>query len=510
LGVADSLITRLAALPSVTVLSRSAVAEARSRKADLRALASELDATYLVDGTVQLAADQVRISLSLVLSDGSVAWAETVEGPFASIFSLQTRLASALGQAMSVQLSAADRASLAQQPTMSPEALAAYWRGRALLDRRDVPGNVAAAIASFESATRADPSYADAHAARGEALWALYLSSRDPEHARLAIVSGSEALRLEPGSAQVRYALALTLDGSGRPDEAVEELQRALVLRPTFEEARRRLAQILARQGHIDQAIAEFQKAIDLRPNSWANYSALGVSLVQAARYQEAVEAFSRVIELHPEGAIGHQQLGATYQMLGNHDAALDSYRKAIAIAPLPQAYSAMGALLHERGDYAGAVEAYDKAIELRPNSHVTHRNLGDAFRRLQRRRDAENAYRRAVTLVEAELEVNPTDAPSLAALAVYHAKLGDWTAARARCEEAERLAAGDTQVLYDAAVVYALQGRREGALSRLKRAVAAGYSPTVIAGDDDFEMLAGVPAFQQLIAPAAGAQEVK
>jgi tetratricopeptide (TPR) repeat protein len=393
---------------------------------------------------------------------------------------------------------------------MNPEALAAYWRGRALLDRRDVTGNVTAALASFEEAARADPSYADAHAARGEALWALYLTSRNPEHARQAILAGTEALRLEPGSAQVRYVLALTLEGSGRPEDAIKELQRALVLRPTFEEARRRLAQILARQGHVDQAITEFQKAIDLRPNSWANYSALGVSLVQAARYEEAVKAFSRVIELHPEGAIGYQQLGATYQMLGDQDAALDSYRTAIAIAPLPQAYSAMGALLHERGDYAGAVEAYDKAIELRPNSHVTHRNLGDAFRRLKRSGDAQRAYGRAVALVEAELKVNPADAPSLAALAVYHAKLGNWQAARARCREAEQLAQGDTQVLYDAAVVYALQGRREEALNRLERAVAAGYSPAVIANDDDFRILAGLPAFESLIAPATGAKEAR
>ncbi|MGH9176305.1 MAG: protein kinase domain-containing protein, partial [Vicinamibacterales bacterium] len=118
-GVAENLITRLAALPSVTVLSRTAVADARSRAGDIKALAADLDATYLVDGSVQQAGEQLRINLNLIRGDASVAWADTVEGSFDKIFELQTRLASTLAEALEVQLSAADRANLAQQPTMN-------------------------------------------------------------------------------------------------------------------------------------------------------------------------------------------------------------------------------------------------------------------------------------------------------------------------------------------------------------------------------------------------------
>ena len=507
-GITDTLITRLARMPSVTVLSRATVADAQRRTRDIPALARELDITYFVDGTVQHLAGGLRISLSLVSRDGAVAWGETVEGPFESIFSLQGRLASALGNALSVRLSAADRATLARQPTSSPAALDAYWRGRALLERRDIAGNAKLALAMFDEAIRFEPRFADAHAARGEALWFLYLETKNTAHAREALEAGAEALRLQPNSAEVRYTVALALDGTGRHEEAIEELQRALAVRPNYEDARRSLGQILARQGRIDEAIAEFQKAIELRPNSWANFSALGLSLYQADRYEEAAKAFSRVIELQPESALGHQQLGVTYQMLGKKDEALDSYGKAIAIAALPQAYSAIGVLLHERGDYAGAVDAYQKAIAIRPNSHITHRNLGDALRRLGRREPAQRAYARAVSLAEDQLKINPKSAGTLASLAVYSAKLGDFASAERHRRDAMRVAADDTQVLYDSAVVLALQQRREEAMQLLERAAATGYSTAIIANDEDFSSLRRLAAFQQLVAPARGRKE--
>ncbi len=451
LGVADNLITRLTALPSVTVLSRASVSEARVRMRDLPALATELDAAYLVDGTVQQAGDQVRINLLLLRRDTSVAWAEAAEGSFTDIFALQTRLASALAQALVVQLSAADRVRLAQQPTMSAEALSAYWRGRALLERRDVGGNIERALAAFDEAIRLDSRFADAHAARGEALWARYGETRDPGLPQQAMAAGSEALRLGPERAQVRYSIALTLDGIGKRDEAIEELQRALALQPNYDEARTLLGQVLARQGRIDDAAAEIQKAIALRPGFWGHYSVLGAMLFQAARYEDALTAFRHVTELQPDSPFGYQQLGVLYQSLGNDEAALAEYQRANAIRPLPQAYSNMGALLHARADYAGAVDAYRKAIDLRPASHVTHRNLGDALARLGRAGEARRSYRQAVRLVETDLAVNASDARNLASLSVYLAKLGDDPGAVVRLRQAQALAPTDVQVLFRA-----------------------------------------------------------
>lgn len=500
-GVAESLITRLAALPSITVLSRSAVADVRSRHGDLPTLAAELDATYLVDGSVQRAGDLLAITLTLVRPDRSVAWAETVEGSFEEIFEMQTRLASALAQGLVVQLSAADRVSLAQQPTLDADAQNAYWRGRALLDRRDLRGNVDSALAAFDEAVRLDPRFADAHAARGEALWARYGETNDPAWAQHAIQAGNEALRLGPQRPHVRYSLALTLEGSGKLDEAVEELQRALALQPNYDDARRRLGQVLARQGRVDEAVAEFRKAIALRPGYWGHHSALGFTLFQAARYQEAIAAFDQVVRLQPDSPFGHQQLGAVYQAMGDYDQAIAHFRKSISISPLAQAYSGMGGVLHQRGDYAGAVDAYRQALVLRPNSHITKRNLGDALTRLGDRAAARRAYEDAVALVERDLTLNPREPRNLAYLAVYLAKLGRLDAARARIDEAVHLAGRDVQVVYRSAVVSALSGRVPEALDRLEHAVALGYSRKAAAEDEDFEILRAAARFRTVVA---------
>lgn len=500
-GVAESLVTSLASLPSITVLSRRSVVDARTRQVDTAGLARDLDATYLVDGSVQQSGDRLRIALTLLRPDGSVAWGESVEGLAGSIFDLQARLAAALSGALQVRLSAEERSRLEQAPTSVPEALQAYWQGQALLERRDMRGNVDAAIAAFSRAVTLDPRYALAYAALGEAYWTRWSFTRDQTDVDRAIDAGTSALRLDGDRAEVRYALAITLAGSGKRAEAIEELQRALALRPNYDDARRQLGRVLEQQGKIEESAAEFRKAIALRPNAWVAYSDMGNMLYRAARYDEAIEMFQRVADLRPDSPFGFQQLGTVYHQLGDNARALSYYTQAIARQATPEAYSNIGAIHHQRGAYGEAVEAYQQAIALRPTSHITHRNLGDAYRRLGRERDAQDAYRRAVQLVEAQVRVNPNDARSLAALAVYTAKLGEDAAARGRLRQALALSPTDVQVLYRAAVVHALGGRPEAALEALQQAIERGYSRAVAEIDEDFESLRTLPGYQALIA---------
>jgi eukaryotic-like serine/threonine-protein kinase len=501
-GLGDSLTTSLASLNGITVISRAAVMSIWTRETEPAKIAKELGASYLVEGGVQQAGDRIRLSVTLVRPDRSVAWGHSVEGADNRVFELQMQLAAALGGALSVQVSAAERAKLAQEPTSSPEALAAYWRGRALLDRRDIKGNTDAALAAFDDAVRLDPSFAIAHAARGEALWARYTDTRDTAAAQQAVAAGTTALRLDPNVPAVRYSLAVSLAGTGRLDEAVDELQRALSLQPNYDDARRELGSVLARKGRLDDAIAEYRKAIELRPDYWGHHSALGFSLFQAARYEEAATAYRRVIALQPDSAVGYQQLGTVYQAMGRNAEALEHYERSLAIRPSPQAYSNLGAFHHARGDYEKAVEAYRAAIAMRPNSAATHRNLGDAFRRLGRQAEARRAYAEAARLAEAALTVNPLDAGTLSSLALYLAKRGDAESARARLDDALRLAPHDVQILYRAAAIHALAGRRSQAIDALTAALAGGISRQTAAEDDDFSSLMTDPAFLRVVQP--------
>ena len=499
-GVADSLVTSLASLPTMTVLSRAAVADARRRGSNPSAIARDLGATFVVGGSVQRAGNQVRLALNLLRPDGSVAWADAVEGPADGVFGMQARLAGALGSALSVQMSATERARLNTPPTSNTDALDAYWRGRALLERRDTPGNLQRSVVAFNEALRLDARFVDAHAALAEADWELYSTTREARYVDDAVQASKNAVALAPDDAGVRVALGVTLTRSGRNAEAVQELQRATAAEPNHDEARRYLGRALAALGRVDEAVAEWRKALTIRPNNWQVLSDMGGALYQATRYAEAEQAYQQLIVLQPDNVIGFQMLGAVNQAQGKGDAALDYYGKAIAISPVPQALSNMGALYHERGDFARAVDAYRRAIEQRPNAAATHRNLGDSLLRLGRTSEAQAAYRRAADLAEAARAVNPADALNLASLAVYLQKAGDGATAARRLDEALRRAPNDPQVQYRAAQMHALAGRSDTALAALGRALELGYSRVDAAKDDEFAGLRQQPRFAALV----------
>ena len=499
-GIAESLISSLAALPTVTVLSRASVTEARARVKDEASLAKDLGATYLVNGSVQESGGTLKVSLNLVKPDRTVAWGDSVEGAFERIFDLQARLASMLTNALVVRVSAREREKMNEQPTNSPGALSAYWRGTALLERADIKGNADAAIGAFGEALRLDSQFALAHAGLSQAYRQKYSETKDPAWAQRAIEEATNALRLDPDRAEVRYVLALTLAGSGRLDESIEELNRALALQPNYEDARRRLGLVLAEQGQVDEAIVEFRKAIALRPTSSSAYSTMGFALLGAARYKEAAAAFEAAVRLAPDIFTAYQQLGTAYQFLGDNNRALENYRKAIAIRPSAPAYSNIGALLHQKGDFNGAVDAYRQAIAIRPNSAVTHRNLGDALSRLNLENEARTAYLEAIRLFEIDLNVNPKNARTLVLLAVVSQKAGRADAAGRYVKAALAIAPDNAEVLYRAATVAALAGQTLTALDYLEQAIKRGYSPAFASQDDDLSAIRSNQRFQTLL----------
>ena len=128
-GLVESLITGLAAVPKVTVLSRSAVEESRQQNPDRASFVRSLDASYVLTGSVQAVADQLRVTLNLERSDASVAWGDTVQGPTRDRFALQTRLATMLADAIADQTPAAERTAPALPMTINETAQLAYWKG---------------------------------------------------------------------------------------------------------------------------------------------------------------------------------------------------------------------------------------------------------------------------------------------------------------------------------------------------------------------------------------------
>jgi tetratricopeptide (TPR) repeat protein/TolB-like protein len=502
-GIASALTSDLASTPGLTVVSHLGPPD--SAASDVRQVARDLGATYVVSGAAQVAGDRLRISLQVVRPDGAVATGKSVEGPREDLFALQRQLAVQVAEFVRGEaLSGAERTRLARRPTTSVAAFEAYSRGRVLLERPDVPGNVDAALAEFERALDLDPKFAMAQAAVSEAAWTMYQVSADPAWAARATTAALAARDLDPGSPVVRVALARVLDGTGQSREALSELEAAISLQPNDDEAHRLTGEILANRGDLDGALAALHKAIEVRPNYWGNYRSLGLALSDTGRFKDAVAAFRHIVELVPDNAWGYQLLGTVYQQQGRLEEARAQYEKSVERGGTPATFSNLGAIEYANGRYDDALRLFRRGADLLPRSAAMARNVGDTLQRLGRPTEAREAYGRAASLAEQDVRVNPKDAHRLAALAVYQAKQGRAADAGQTLAASLALGSPDATIWYRAAVVHTLGARLTQGMDDLKRAIEAGASAEIARTDDDLAPLRSLPEFKQLIAARA------
>ncbi len=498
-GIAHTLITKLSAIPSVTMISRSATLEYIGQSQDTRKVAKDLGASFVVNGSVQRLDDLLHVTVNLVRPDDSVVWGGEYDGKLSELFELQRKLASGLTRALHLNLTPAEARRLGAPPTSNMDAFAEFSQGRDFLDRPHDPDNLDRAVALFESALAKDPNFVQAHAALGEAYWAQFEQTTDSRWTDKARIAAEEARRLDPDHPSVTYTLAVIYEGSGRTDEAVEELRRTLTLQPNSDDSYRLLGEILAESGRINDAAEEFRRAIAIRPSFWGHHYSLGRAYLNAGKLADAALAFQRVTELQPDLPVGFQTLGVTYHMMGDLDRAVPNYLKAIELGLAWVAHSNLGTIYYRQGKFSKAAQSYAEALKLNPSSSNNHRNLGDAFQKLDRPEDARKAYLTSAELDRNRLEVNPKDARAMEMLAVVEAKLGRSAEALRLAAEAVKLAPEDSQALYSKAVVHALTGQTEEAMVALKEAIARGYSVTEVREDEDLAALRELPAFKEL-----------
>ena len=512
-GIAEVVVTALTSIDGISTLSRSATTAFGDRKGDLAGVARALDASYLVDGSLQRSADKVRVSLSLIESPSNVVrWSDTFDGAFTQLFDLQSRVATAVADALQRSISASGRERIEARPTASPSAWEQYAASLALLDRADRPGNAERALAKLEAAIRADPRFARAHAALGRACWMRYKETGDPAWADRARDAVQESLRLNPDEAEARLALAIVYEGRGKPAEALEETRKALAVRPNSDEILRQLAFLLADTGNRTEALEAARRAIALRPGFAENHNALGWVHFSAGAFREAAEAYRRQTELQPDNPWGFQMLGAALQMEGDLDGAIAPYREAIRLAPDARAWANLAGVYYAQGRLSDAVLAYEEAARLEPASGTIRRSLGDARAKSGDMQGARRDWRAALELSRVALRTNPRAPRQLKNAAICLAKLGEREAALRTAKDALEAgpALADTQ--YGVATVYALLGDTRTALALLERALELGASPSLAEQDDEFAAVRALPGFRPLIekARASRAKEVQ
>jgi serine/threonine-protein kinase len=460
----------------------------------------EFGTDLVLEGSFQQFGDQLRINCSLVDSHTHLQRAaRTVTGSAGDPFRLQDMLVEQVVEMLPKALGPVKQANLRSHPDMSPAAYDLYLRGRGYLEFR----NIDRAIAEFERATEVDANYAPAHAALGITYTrGFQRENRGKDWLEKAQAQCERALAITPQLAEGHTCLGNVYFSKGRYEDAVQEFQRSLDLDHDSEGTLGLLAEANQKLGNVGAAEEAYRKAIALRPNYWGVYSSFGSFYYDQARYADAANMFRKAIQLAPQYYLGYSNLGAMNLLQGQYQDAVDASKKSIALRPTADAYGNLGTAYFGLHRYQDSAEAFQSGLKINQNDWQNWGNLGDALYQLpSRRSEALAAYRKAIELSTARLEVNPRDASILAYVADYYAMLDRESEGKRSLALALEIAPKNGEVLFHAAILYNHFDDVAQTLTFLQRAVQAGWSRSQIRDTPDFEHLKNNPRLQALLA---------
>jgi serine/threonine-protein kinase len=396
-------------------------------------------------------------------------------------------------------LTAADRERLRRVPACRDDAYADYVDGRALLNRKDIPGNRAKAEQAFGRAVGKDRDCVPGLLGLADSLWSAFTDEGpDPALVDRARESLDAAVAVDPDSPSTKRAYAVIYLGTGRPDQADRAILDVIERRPFDDEPHRLRSEILGRQGRTEEARNELRQAINLRPKNVANHVSLGNTHFWAGRYGDAIQTYIQGLAIQPDNMWLKTNLAAAYSYNGEPRKAIALYESVSDMDATMMSNLAM--LYFDDRRYQEAADLLTRALALEPRSAVKHGNLGDVYRRLGREREAADEYRLAARLTGEQLKTDRTDAIALARHAVFDAKLGDHAQALEHIRLAVTLQPDDGTVLYKRAVVHALLGQRGEAVIWLRKAIERGYSRSRAASDLDLESILMMPQVAALL----------
>jgi TolB-like protein/tetratricopeptide (TPR) repeat protein/class 3 adenylate cyclase len=339
-GVQDEILTRLAKVADLKVISRTSTQRFKSAPSDLREIAKQLGVMHIVEGSVQKANDQVRVNVQLInaLTDAHL-WADTYDRKLTDIFAVESEIAKTIADTLQAKLTGSEKQMMAAQPTSNTEAYELYHKGKSLWEKRS-GDNIPKAIAYYEQAIAQDPNYALAYAglAKAYVLLPFYTGADRLDAGSKAKNAALKALSLDRNLAEAHAALGKVLffreiDLAG----AMREYKRAIELNPNDATAHHWFGNdILAALGRFEEAIAEGKRAIELDPLSTVINVDLGETLYYAHRYDEAERQMRKTLEMDPTSFYAHYNLGIVLQLKGDLSGAIPEYEKAKQLGDNP------------------------------------------------------------------------------------------------------------------------------------------------------------------------------
>jgi len=402
-GIQEEILATLSRIGDLKVISRTSTLRFKNAPDSISAIAKQLGVANILEGSVQKAADQVRVNVQLIDAESdSHLWAERYDRKLTDIFAVESDIASNIAEALQARLTGAERRAISSQPTTNTEAHQLYLRGRFCWNKwmgASMPApEFDKSRQYYEQAIELDPNYALAYAGLADFYgFAFGFGLLPPEEkwAKAQEDNAKKALELDPTLGEAYNSLASDKLYVHRDWPAAERnFRRGLELSPNFAEMHAHYGFCLVLFGRNEEALAEMQRALDLDPLS-PRFGFSSARLFFCMRqYDAALDQFRKTLELDPGSAFAHEFLGNAYEKKQMQKEAIAEWSKALHLSgvdedasPLERTYAKSGfdAAMHAlarkrlewfkektaRGEYVPAVEYVTAYMRLDDNEQA-------------------------------------------------------------------------------------------------------------------------------------------
>jgi TolB-like protein/Flp pilus assembly protein TadD len=529
-GVQDEILTDLAKIADLKVISRTSVMQYKNTSSrNLPEIAHALKVAHVLEGSVQRSANRVRVSAQLIdARNDTHVWAEKYDRDLADVFAIQSEIAEKIADQLQAKLSPIEKSAMNERPTSDMVAYDLYLRAKELIYDSDAyPARAREtyfkAVQLLDQAVTRDPAFLLAHCQLAYAHDQIYWQGFDRTETRLALGERSvrAAVRLQPDSGETHLAQAIHFYwGYLNYDRAREELAKAQHALPNNARIFQFLGLIDRRQGRWDEAIRNGEHALDLDPRNVDVIGDLRDTYFYLRKYKEAIAVSDRALALEPRSAFFR-----TYPAwVGvNADADMAPLRAVVnAIeaegpsSPAEVAPISFHLALWERDPAAAArafanipSESYISQADYRV-PRAWHEGLLAKLR--QDAPAAHAAFMAARAETEKLVRAQPGNARPLSALAIIDAELGEKDKAvqegRTACDmlPVAKDAIRGVQLITNLARIYAFTGEKDLALKELDTVSKLPYGPTYgeLRLDPEWDSLRGDPRFEKIVASLA------
>ncbi len=373
-GMTEALITNLAKISALRVISRTSVMHFKATKKTIPEIAKELNVDAIVEGSVQRSGDRVRITAQLLHAPmDRHLWADSYERDMTDVFALQTDVALAIVKEIHAKLTPQEETHLASAPAVNKEAYELYLKGRFYWNKRTKDG-LNKAIEHFDQAIEKDPTYALAYAglASSYALLPEYAGQHPEEVIPKAKAAATKALQFDGSLGEAFALLGLVKQQFEWDWEGAEnEYKRSIELNPNYPTTHQWYSTCLRVQGRLEESLAEIKRAQELDPLSPIIDVNVAEVLYWMKLYDRAIEQLRKTLELSPDFPWAHRELGSIYEKQGKFEEAIAEFQKTrTLVGDSPFGLESLGHAYASAGRKSEAVKALNELVSMSKQGH--------------------------------------------------------------------------------------------------------------------------------------------